>query len=167
MKNFNVIKSMHVMAVAGSLMIGTTALVVSSCTKTKTVSEFSNLPIGAVTVLKTGAISQQNAPGTPPTSGGLSVIQDSKGTQFLKLESNFTSGFATGTVAVYFAKSNEEIKAQRNGGTTAGNVKAVGFVNKAGEQYIQLATSGAFTGYSFVVFYCETAEVNFGASELK
>jgi hypothetical protein len=148
MKNFNVIKSMHVMVVAGSLMMGTTALVFSSCTKTKTVSEFSNLPIGAVTVLKTGAITQQNAPGTPPTSGGLSVIQDSKGTQFLKLE-------------------NEEIKTQRNGGTTAGNVKAVGFVNKAGEQYIQLATSGAFTGYSFVVFYCETAEVNFGASELK
>ena len=137
-----------------------------SCTKTETTTEFSNLPIGATTALKTGTIMQQNAPGTPPTSGGLSVIQDSKGNQFLKLDANFTSGFSTGTVAVYFAKTNSEIKAQRNGGTTASNVLALGFVNKAGEKYIQLAGPGLFSGFSYVVFYCETAEVNFGAAQL-
>ncbi|MCY7421329.1 MAG: hypothetical protein LH478_06245 [Chitinophagaceae bacterium] len=137
-----------------------------ACEKTVTVTEFSTQPIGAVTTLKTGTITQQNAPGTPPTSGTLSVVQDSKGNQFLKLDANFTSGFATGTVAVYFAKTNGEIKNQRNGGTTATNVLAVGFVGKAGEKYFQLSSAGLFTGFSFVVFYCETAEVNFGSSPL-
>jgi hypothetical protein len=137
-----------------------------ACTKTETTTEFSNLPVGATTNLKTGTVTQQNAPGTPPTSGNLSVIQDSKGNQFLKLDANFTSGFATGTVAIYFAKTNGEIKAQRNGGTTAGNVLALGFVNKAGEKYIPLASAGLFSGFSYVVFYCETAEVNFGSAAL-
>ncbi len=149
---------MAVMAIA--------SMTIYSCKKTETVTEFSNQPIGTTSVLKTGNIAQQNAPGTPPTSGNLSIIQDSKGNQFLKLDGNFTTGFATGTVAVYFAKTNQEIKNQRNGGTTPGNVKALGFVNKAGEQYIQLSSAGLATGYSYVVFYCETAEVNFGSAML-
>jgi hypothetical protein len=148
------------------MLLAVTAISVSSCKKTETVTEFSNLPIGAITSLKTGTITQQNAPGTPPTSGTLSVIQDSKGNQFVKLDASFTTGFATGTVAVYFAKTNEEIKAQRNGGTTASNVQALGFVNKAGEQYIPLASAGLASGFSYVVFYCETAEVNFGSAML-
>ena len=151
---------------AGLMIIAAAAITMSSCKKTETKTEYSNLPIGTVTTLKTGTISQQNAPGTPPTTGTLILLQDSQGSQFLKLNSDFTSGFATGTVAVYFAKTNQEIGIQRNGGTTAGNVKALGFVNKAGEQYIQLATAGAASGYSFVVFYCETAEVNFGSAML-
>ena len=150
----------------GMMLLAAAAISISSCKKTETKTEFSNLPIGTVTSLKRGTITQQNAPGTPPTSGTLSVLQDSQGNQFLKLNSDFTSGFATGTVAVYFAKTNGEIKFQRNGGTTPGNVKAVGFVNKAGEQYLQLPAVGAATGFSFVVFYCETAEVNFGNAPL-
>ena len=148
------------------LLMAVAAISLNACTKTETTTEFSNLPIGAATTLKTGTIAQQNAPGTPPTSGTLSVIQDSKGNQFLKLDANFISGFATGTVAVYFAKTNGEIKTQRNGGTTATNVRALGFVSKAGEQYIQLTGAGLFTGFSFVIFYCETAEVNFGSASL-
>jgi hypothetical protein len=148
------------------MMIIAAAISISSCKKTETKTEFSNLPIGAVTSLKTGTITQQNAPGTPPTTGTLALLQDSKGNEFLKLNSDFTSGFSTGTVAVYFAKTNAEIKAQRNGGTTATNVKAVGFVNKAGEQYLQLPVAGTATGFAFVVFYCETAEVNFGSAPL-
>ncbi|MEO5996200.1 MAG: DM13 domain-containing protein [Chitinophagaceae bacterium] len=148
------------------LLIAVAAISFSACSKTETETVYSNAPVGAATSLKTGTITQQNAPGTPPTSGTMSVIQDSKGNQFVKLDANFTSGFSTGTVAVYFAKTNGEIKAQRNGGTTATNVRALGFVSKAGEQYISLASTGLFTGYSFLVFYCETAEVNFGSAAL-
>lgn len=148
------------------LLLAVSAIWIYSCKKTETKTAFSNLPIGATTSLKTGTVTQQNAPGTPPTSGTLSVIQDSQGTQFIKLDANFTTGFATGTVALYFAKTNEEIKVQRNGGTTATNVRAVGFVNKAGEQYIPLASTGLASGFSYLVFYCETAEVNFGSAML-
>lgn len=148
------------------LVLTVASIYFNACSKTTTVTEFTNLPVGAITVVKTGLISQQNAPGTPPTSGNLSIIQDSKGTQFVKLDANFTSGFATGTVAVYFAKTNGEIKAQRNGGTTASNVRAIGFVSKAGEQFIPLSGTGLFTGFSYIVFYCETAEVNFGSAPI-
>jgi len=148
------------------LLMAVATISLGACKKTETVTEFSNLPIGTITTLKTGIITQQNAPGTPPTSGTLSVIQDSKGTQFLKLDANFISGFATGTVAVYFAKTNGEIKNQRNGGTTPTNVLAVGFVDKVGEKYFQISSAGSFTGFSFVVFYCETAEKNFGSAPL-
>ena len=149
-----------------STILASALLFLTACTKTETVTEFSNAPIGTTTVLKSGIITQQNAPGTPATTGTLSVIQDSKGNQFLKLDANFTSGFSTGTVAIYFAKTNAEIKTQRNGGATATNVRAIGFVNKAGEQFISLNGTNLFTGFSFVVFYCETAEVNFGSSPL-
>ena len=130
----------------GFMAIAAATIAISSCKKTETVTEFSNLPIGTVTTLKTGTITQQNAPGTPPTSGTLILLQDSKGNQFIKFNADFTSGFATGTVTVYFAKTNQEINVQRNGGTTAGNVKALGFVNKAGEQYIQLPAAGSASG---------------------
>ena len=63
-------------------------------------------------------------------------------------------------------ETNEEIKNQRNGGTTPTNVRAVGFVGNAGEKYFQLSGAGLFTGFSYVVFYCETAEVNFGSAPL-
>ena len=148
------------------LLMAVASISFNACKKTEAVTEFSNLPIGAITTLKTGTVTQQNAPNTPPTSGTLSVIQDSKGTQFLKLDANFTSGFTTGTVAVYFAKTNEEIKVQRNGGTTPTNVLALGFVGKAGEKYFPLSNAGLFTGFSYVVFYCEAAEVNFGSAPL-
>lgn len=139
-------------------------LVATSCKK-ETIIQFSDQPVGTVTNLKTGTIARQNAPGTPDTKGTLSIIQDSNSSQFVKLNSDFMSGFATGTVTVYLAKTMEEIKVQRNGGATATNVQAIGFVQKNGEQYLKIA--GSISGFSYLVLYCETAEVNFGAAQLK
>ena len=139
-------------------------LVATSCKK-ETIIQFSDQPVGTVTNLKTGTIARQNAPGTPDTKGTLSIIQDSNSIQFVKLNSDFMSGFATGTVTVYLAKTMEEIKVQRNGGATATNVQAIGFVQKNGEQYLKIA--GSISGFSYLVLYCETAEVNFGAAQLK
>ena len=139
-------------------------LVATSCKK-ETIIQFSDQPVGTVTNLKTGTIARQNAPGTPDTKGTLSIIQDSNSNQFVKLNSDFMSGFATGTVTVYLAKTMEEIKVQRNGGATATNVQAIGFVQKNGEQYLKIA--GSISGFTYLVLYCETAEVNFGAAQLK
>lgn len=138
-------------------------LVAASCNK-ETIVQFSDQPVGTVTSLKTGTLARQNAPGTPETKGTLAIIQDSNSNQFVKLNSDFMSGFTTGTVTVYLAKSMEEINTQRNGGTTATNVQAIGFVQKNGEQYLKIA--GSISGFTHLVLYCETAEVNFGAAEL-
>ena len=134
----------------------------AACKSSTTDTVYTNGPVGSTTNIKTGTIMQQNAPGTPATSGTLLVVQDSQNNQFLKLNSDFTSGFSTGTVAVYFAKDKTEIKTQRTAAAT--NVQALGFVTKGGEQYIKINTPA---GYSYVVFYCETAEVNFGAAQLQ
>ena len=54
----------------GFSFMAVATIFLSACTKTETNTEFSNLPVGATTALKTGTVTQQNAPGTPPTSGG-------------------------------------------------------------------------------------------------
>ena len=135
----------------------------SACkTTTDTVTQFTSGPVGATTNLKTGTIARQNSPGTPDTKGTLAIVQDSQNNQFIKLNSDFASGFSTGTVAVYLAKDMTEIKTQRT--ASASNILAAGFVNKNGEQYLKISN---VSGFDFVVFYCETAEVNFGAAPLK
>jgi hypothetical protein len=147
--------------VAGMLV----AAVACSKDTTATVTP-ANGPIGTTTTLKTGTLKPEN--GTP-TAGMVSVVRDSNNDEYLAMGSDFKSDFGTGTVAVYLAKAATNIKSQRT--TTAGapnglgNVLALGFVSKNGQQYLKLpAASSAF---SYVVFYCETVEINFGNASLQ
>jgi len=117
-------------------------------------------PVGNLSSLKTGTITPQN--GTP-TRGTLAVVRDNQNQEFVQFNMDFTSDFHTGTVTVYLAKADTRIGAQRQ--ATAANVKAVGFVNKNGKQFLRL--DGSSAGFSHVVFYCETAEINFGAAPLQ
>lgn len=123
-------------------------------------------PSGATTTLRTGTLTAEN--GTP-TAGTVSVVRDASNAEWLSLADNFKSDFGTGTVAVYFAKTAANIKSQRtktdgspNG---AGNVLATGFVTKNGRQYLKLPASSS--PFPYVVFYCETVEINFGNAQLK
>ncbi len=137
------------------------SVMLSSCKSDDPTTTFTSDPVGAQTSLKTGTLVNVDGPGT---SGTLAIVKDSQASEFVKLNSDFMSGFATGTVVVYLAKTSESIKIQRNGGTTATNVKAVGFVNSNGEHYLKLPST--FEGYPYVILYCETAEVNFGYAQL-
>ena len=148
--------------VAAMLVAGSTA-----CSKTadSTVTP-ANGPIGTTTTLKKGTLKAEN--GTP-TAGMVSVVRDSNNDEYVAMGSDFKSDFGTGTVAVYLAKTGANIKSQRTTSAGApnglGNVLAVGFVSKNGQQYLKLpATSSAF---SYVVFYCETVEINFGNAPLQ
>ncbi|HLK98797.1 MAG TPA: hypothetical protein VK364_13580, partial [Hymenobacter sp.] len=108
-------------------------------------------PVGTVSSLKTGTISPQN--GTP-TRGTLAIVRDAQNQEFVQLNMDFTSDFHTGTVTVYLAKADTRVGTQRQAAAT--NVKAVGFVNKNGKQFLRL--DGSSAGFSHVVVYCETAE---------
>ena len=140
----------------------------TACSKSSTdaTPQPANGPIGTVTTLKTGTLKSEN--GTP-TAGMVSVLRDASNDEYVALANDFKSDFGTGTIAVYLAKSAANIKSQRtkadgspNG---AGNVLAVGFVSKNGQQYLKLpAASSAF---SYVVLYCETVEINFGNAPLQ
>ena len=123
-------------------------------------------PVGTVTTLQSGTLMAEN--GTP-TMGTLAIVRDDNDDEFLSLNDDFRSDFATGTIVVYLAKTGANIKSQRTNadGTPngAGNVQAIGFVNKNGQQYLKLPS--AATGFSYVVFYCETVEINFGNALLR
>lgn len=139
----------------------------TACSKDTTATVMpANGPIGTTTTLKSGNLKAEN--GTP-TAGMVSVIRDSNNDEYVSVGSDFKSDFGTGTVAVYLAKTGANIKSQRTTSAGApnglGNVLAVGFVSKSGQQYLKVpAASGA---YSYVLFYCETVEINFGNAPLQ
>lgn len=118
-------------------------------------------PVGNVTTLKSATITPQN--GTP-TTGSLTLVSDGNNNQFVQLADNFTSDFHTGTVTIYLAKAATNIGAQRR--AAASNVKAVSFVNMNGKQAFRISDNMS-AGFTHVVFYCETAEINFGAAQLQ
>lgn len=150
------------------LLVGLFAAVTTACSKDDTTAQpqSTNGPSGTVTTLRTGTLTAEN--GTP-TAGTVSLVRDANNVEWLSIADNFRSDFGTGTVAVYLAKTGANIKSQRtktdgspNG---AGNVLAIGFVSKNGQQYLRLPSSS--TPFSYVVFYCETVEINFGNAQLK
>ncbi|OWP62216.1 hypothetical protein CDA63_15485 [Hymenobacter amundsenii] len=118
-------------------------------------------PNGNLTTLKTGTIAPQS--GTP-TTGMLTIVRDADNREFVQLADNFVSDFHTGTVTIYLAKDATNIGAQRRADAT--NVKVVALVNKNGRQ-VFLIDRGGLESFSTVVFYCETASINFGAAPLK
>jgi hypothetical protein len=147
-------------------MVALLLLLNSACKDKEVQPQATDGPVGATTTLKTGTLTAEN--GTP-TAGMLSIVRDQNNKEFLSLNDNFKSDFGTGTIAVYLAKTAANIKSQRTNAdgspNGAGNVKAIGFVDKNGKQYLKLPS--ASTGFSYVVFYCETVEINFGNALLQ
>ena len=159
----NVFAHRHILFVA-LLTVG-----MSACNKddnNPTTQVTTDGPAGATTTLRTGTLTAEN--GTP-TAGTVSTVRDVNGVEWLQLGQNFKSDFGTGTVTAYLAKTGANIKTQRtktDGSPNGlGNVQAVGFVQKNGQQYLKL--SGSPTPFSYVVMYCETVEINFGNAQLK
>ena len=121
-----------------------------------------NGPVAPTTVLRAGTLTPEN--GTP-TAGMLNIVKDANNDQWVTFSPSFASSFATGTVAVYLAKSSTSIGSQRTlPPPPVPNILAVGFVGKNGEQSIKIP--GSSTGFGYVVLYCETAEINFGHAAL-
>ncbi len=115
-------------------------------------------PVPPTTTLRTGTLTAENA---TPTAGSVSIVRDANNEEWISFGSNFTSTFATGTVAVYLAKSNARIGSQRTlPPPPVPNILSAGFVAVNGAQSIKIRASS--TGFSHVVLYCETAEINFG-----
>lgn len=123
-------------------------------------------PSGTTTTLRTGTLTAES--GTP-TAGTVSLVRDANNVEWINLADNFRSDFKTGTVSVYLAKTGANVKAQRTNAdgspNGAGNVLATGFVTRNGQQYLKLPASS--TPFSYVIFYCETVEINFGNAQLR
>ena len=141
-----------------SIMLAMSALV--ACTKTNEVTIDSAQPQGTFTASKTGALVAQNS---TPTKGTASVGTDSKGTNFVKLGSDFTTELGTGTATLYFSTSATY---KASPGTGNPDLKLIGTIPKNGEQNFKL-TAAPDAKFTHVIVWCGSASVPFGNAMLK
>ncbi len=107
---------------------------------------------GPVTVLKTGTLTAQSSTNT---KGMVQVVTNSEGRYFVRLTSEFTTKFSTGTVTVYLSTS------ERLQLATSGSFQLVSIVGKAGEHFFPL--SGApDTKFTHGIIWCGAAAIPFG-----
>ncbi|MFM2392243.1 MAG: hypothetical protein RLZZ546_220 [Bacteroidota bacterium] len=132
-----------------------------SCTKDpiETIVD-SSLPIGAFTSARSGSIVAQSDTGSKGTA---TLGQDTKGTYFLKLGSDFQTVLATGTVSLYLSTS-AMFKADPGKGNP--DLKLVGIIAKNGETYFKLS-SAPDSKFTHMILWCGTAGVPFGNANLK
>lgn len=136
------------------------AIGLSSCSKdAETITVDSSQPNGTFTVNKSGTFVAQNS---TPTAGMAQLGTDSKGVQFLKFSSSFTTQFATGTVSVYLSTSMNFVASP---GTGNPDLKLIGPVLKAGEVYFKIAPA-ADAKFTHVILWCGTASIPFGNAPL-
>ncbi len=132
---------------------------ISSCSKDNTITIDSSKPTGTFTASKTGTLVAQNA---TPTAGMAQLGTDSKGVQFLKFGTDFTTEFGTGTVSVYLSTSMNFVASP---GTGNPDLKLVGPVIKAGENYFKIDPAAA-AKFTYVILWCGTANIPFGNAKL-
>ncbi|RSK49908.1 hypothetical protein [Hymenobacter rigui] len=113
-----------------------------------------------LTTLKTGSVVAQ---GGTSSKGTLLVARNAAGKELVRLNPDFMTEFHTGSVAIYLARSADQIRVQR--AANPANVLKVGVITQNGLQ--DLVYEGSHAGFTHVVLYCEAAQYNFGAAELK
>ena len=142
------------------LLTGTLA----SCSKNDSTPAASTVtdPGTVVATLKTATVAAQ---GGTQSSGTLAIVRTAADKELVQLNDDFKTEFHTGSLGVYLAKSDANIKDQQAAG--AGNVLKVGTIVMNGKQFLEIPTRGAYAGFSHVAFYCEAAKYNFAAAALK
>ncbi len=136
------------------------AIVITSCSKdAETITIDSSKPNGTFTPAKSGTFVAQSS---TSTTGMAQLGTDTKGVQFLKFNSSFTTNFATGTVSVYLSTSMTWVP---DAGNSNGNLRLLGPTLKAGETYFKLDPAAA-AKFTHVILWCGTAGVPFGYAPL-
>ena len=143
-----------------------TALLLSACSK-DTAAPVAAAPPTAVppagtvyTTLRTGTVMAQ---GGVMSGGTLAIVKAPDGAEYVQLNMDFHTEVHTGSVTIYLAKSNGEIRTQR--AANPANVLRVGSITQSGAQRLLITPS--YAGFSHVVLHCDPAQYNFGAAALQ
>ena len=124
-----------------------------------TVTIDSSKPSGSLDVKLSGTfVAQSNT----PTQGDFEYGQDDNNVNFLRLDNNFVTEQATGTVTVYLSTSDTFTASP---GTGNPDLKLIGAINSNGEQFFKL-NSAIPSNFTHVILWCNTAGVPFGTGEL-
>lgn len=118
--------------------------------------------LDGLTVLREGSISDQEG---PATSGRVAVAEDPSGARFVVLREDFDSDFSTGTVEIFLASSEANLREQSAG--NPGSVSPLlGRVNSDGAAVFEIPAGVDDTAFSHIIIWCATVEINFGAASL-
>lgn len=111
---------------------------------------------GVVEVLKTGTFTSQSGANT---KGMIDLVSDEGGSYYIKLGSDFTSSFHTGTVTVYLSTSKDLTLSEKE------SFQLVAVVNEPGEHYFKLANFPD-SKFSHGILWCGAAAIPFGYASL-
>lgn len=112
---------------------------------------------GIVEVLNTGTFTSQNGSNT---MGMIDLVSDESGSFFIKLGSDFTSSFHTGTVTIYLSTSKNLTLSEKS------SFQLVALVNEPGEHFLKLENFPN-TKFSHGILWCGAAAIPFGFAEFQ
>lgn len=130
-----------------------------ACTKEQEVVIDSSMPQGDFSVALSGSFVEQNGTGS---TGTAELGIDSKGTEFLKFDSDFNTNLGTGTVTVYLSTSMDYVADPGSGNP---DLYLVGPVKTAGINYFKLDPA-ADSKFTYVILWCGSASIPFGYAAL-
>jgi hypothetical protein len=112
------------------------------------------------TIVKTGTFSGQNG---YATSGGVEIVRDSSGGEFVLTKSDFRVSGGAGTITAWLTDATGA------GNLNSSSVKVqVGTINSgfAGVYAFPIPSPG-LGSHSHVVMFCQSARINFGTATLQ
>ncbi|MBU2947175.1 DM13 domain-containing protein [Zobellia uliginosa] len=132
-----------------------TVTVTETITETETVEVDSSLPVGDLTVARSGNLTAES--GTP-TEGLVELGVDTEDSNFVHFSDDFMTELGTGTVGIFLSTSETFTADPGNGNP---DLMLIGNVQDNGERYIKLdATPDA--KYTHIILWCATANIPFG-----
>ncbi|MFC3881845.1 hypothetical protein ACFOSV_16740 [Algoriphagus namhaensis] len=108
-------------------------------------------------VQKGGTLTAQSSTNT---RGMFQIVKDDTGAYFVRLTSDFTTKFSTGTVTVYLSDSDRLDLSQ------SGSFQLVSVVGKAGEHFFPLAAAPD-SKFTHGIIWCGAAAIPFGFTLLQ
>ncbi|WP_400072509.1 hypothetical protein [Zobellia russellii] len=137
-----------------------TVTVTETVTETETVEVDSSMPIGDLTVTRSGNLTAES--GTP-TQGLVELGADTESTNFVHFDDDFMTELGTGTVGIFFSTSETFTADPANGNP---DLMLIGNVQGNGEMYIKLDAAPE-DKYTHIILWCATANIPFGNVQLQ
>ena len=121
----------------------------------------------SLTTLRTGTLVGDGAGGAPDATGGVSFGRDASGTLFVTLGNDFAQEAGPGDTQLILARTGANVQVQRDADPDSVSVSLGTVPNGfAGAQSFAVPASVNIEGFDYLIVWCPTAGVNFGAARL-
>jgi len=122
---------------------------------------------GNITTLKSGSLVADGAGGAPDATGQISLGRDSVGTHFIVLGTDFKQEMGPGDTQLILARTSDNVQAQRDADASSVSAAIATISNGfSGAATFEVPDGVDATAFDFIIVWCPTAGVNFGAAQL-